>query len=415
MKAPAPRRLRRWWFGALAVALIASAACTGTFEEGTPLVLLVANGADGEASQVFAFLAEPPGRATPRQAVPLGSGDLAPDLTLPLRAWDWVDREAVAAGPGRGRSRLVALASATATALGERSALLHRYDVGAADLDAPRLTPVDSAPFTLVREGRWDVDAFPPALGVQLPVDGVCLTDLAVSQDGRHVALLDRRATCRSGETVVGLHVIDVVQAALVWSSTPNDVAPTRPLLDQRASTLDVWERTPDGYGWYRLDLATMTRSGRLQDVSGSAFVDATPADDDRWVLIDAHLRVVTGETPGTPGESSASGTDRRFVDTGPGLPVVIIGSNLVVHPSPTQAAASPFGRRYVDGTTDVPDQLTYLVRVGAIDALDLLLLDPGRSLPEVISEIYRDPVGDALLTQPRRVTWFRPRPPPVP
>ncbi len=414
---PAARLLARRLaaLAALAASVVTLSACTGTFEEGTPLVLLVANGPDEAASQVVAFLMEPPGPATPRQVTPLGGADLAADLTLPLRGWDWVDREALGIGAGRGRTRLVALTSATSTTNDGRTALLHRYDVAAFDPDAPALVAVDDAPLSLVREGRWDDETFPVTSGTQAPSEGVCLVDLAVNGDGRYAALLDHRAACRSGESEVGLYVIDLAERQLVWSSTPDDVARTRPLIDQREGHLDVWQRTPDGYDWLHLDLATRSLSGSIHRISGSAFVAVSAADDERWALLDGRLQVVSADSSGAPGETSASGTDRRFVATGPGLPVVIIGTNLVVHPSPTQAALSPHGRAYTDGVTDVPDQLSYLIRNGAIDTLDLLLLDPNEPLSRVVSEVYRDPTDTPLLTQPRRVTWFRPRPPPTP
>ena len=411
---PAPR-LRALLLALLTAWLVMLSACTGTFEEGTPLVLLVAIGPDDAASQVVAFLVEPPGPATPRQVTPLGGADLAADLTLPLRGWDWVDREAFGVGAGRGRTRLVALTSATSTVIADRHALLHRYDVATFEPEAPALAAVDDAPLPLVREGRWDDDAFPVADGVQAPSEGVCLVDVAVDGDGRFAALLDHRAGCRSGESEVGLHVIDLDERRLVWSSTPDDVSRTRPLIDQREGSLDVWQRTPDGYDWLRLDLGTRTLSATVQGISGSAFVDVSATDDERWVLLDGRLQVVSSESAGAPGEASATGTDRRFVATGPGLPVVIIGTNLVVHPSPTQPSLSPPGRAYADGVTDVPDQLSYLLRSGAIDTLDLLLLDPDEPLSRVVSEVYRDSPDAPLLTQPRRVTWFRPRPPPTP
>ena len=415
MSRPPAARLRALLLAALAAWVVTLSGCTGTFEEGTPLVLLIANGPDDAASQVVAFLMEPPGPATPRQVTPLGGVDLAADLTLPLRGWDWVDREALGIGPGRGRTRLVALASATSSATSERTALLHRYDVTAFDPDAPALVAVDDVPLPLVREGRWDDEAFPVTPGVQAPSEGVCLVAVAVNGDGRYAALLDHRAACRSGETEVGLHVVDLAERQLVWSSTPDDVAPARPLIDQREGNLDVWQRTPDGFDWLRLDLATRNLSETIQGISGSAFVDVSAADDERWALLDGRLQVVSAESSGAPGETSASGTDRRFVATGPGLPVVIIGANLVVHPSPTSASLNPFGRAYADGVTDVPDQLSYVIRSGAIDTLDLLLLDPNQPLSRVVSEVYRDTADAPLLTQPRRVTWFRPRPPPTP
>jgi hypothetical protein len=395
--------------------VIAASACTGTFREGAPLVLLVAAGPDDAPSQVLAFLMEPPGPATPRRVTPLATADLAPDLTLPLRAWDWVDRDALAAGPGRGRTRLIALAGAAASTSGARSAMLHRYDVAAFGLDAPALTPV-GAPITLVAGGRWNDVGFPVAPGVTPPLEGVCLVGVSVDAIGRYAALLDRRAACRAAEAEVFLHVVDLVEPQLVWSSTPADVAPVRPFVDQRENALDVWLRTPGGFDWHVLDLATRSLSPRVQTATGTALVDASPSGDARWALLDGRLQVVTPASIGAPGAPSAGGADRRFVDTAPGLAAVIVGGNdLVVHADPSQPALSPVARRYRDGVTDVPDQLSYLLRPGAIDTLDLLLLVPAEPLTRVLSEVYRDGVEAPLLSQPRRITMFRPRPPPLP
>ena len=397
---------------ALPLALVAAlllSACTGTFLEGTPLVLLVATGGEDAPSRVVAFLVEPPGPATPRQVTPLEGTNLVPDLTLPLRAWDWQDRDPLAAGADAGRTRLVVLATRQERDVGARVALLHRYDLAAFDVDDPTpLAPRDPAPLELVREGRWSEAAFPVAEGVQAPEDGVCLTDVAVSSEGRYVALLDRRADCQAGDRSVGLHVLDLEAPALVWSSTPDDVAPAQLVLDQERERLDVWTRTASGYAWRQLALDTLILGPERQRL-GTALVDVAAANDARWALAGGRLRVVSDDDDGEPGVASASGSDRRFVPTAARLPVVIVGADLVVHPSAASAALGSFARRYVDGDTDVPDQLTYLLRSGAIDTLDLLVLNPELPLREVVREAYRDPPGAPLLDAPRRLTAFRP------
>ena len=396
---------------ALPLALVAAlllGACTGTFLEGTPLVLLVANGGEDAPSQVVAFLVEPPGPATPRQVTPLPGTNLAPDLTLPLRAWDWQDRDPLAAGADAARTRLVVLATRQQRAVDARAALLHRYDLATFDVDAPALVRRDPAPLELVREGRWSQEAFPVAEGVQAPEDGVCLVDVAVSSGGRYVALLDRRAACQPGDTSVGLHVVDLEAFALVWSSTPDDVAPVQLVLDQERERLDVWTRTASGYAWRQLVLDTLTLGPELQRL-GTALVDVAAADDARWALLGGRIRVVSADSDGEPGVASASGSDRRFVPSAARLPVVIVGTDLVVHPDATSAALDTFPRRYVDGDTDVPDQLAYLLRNGAVDTLDLLVLSPELPLREVVRDAYRDPPAAPLLDAPRRLTVFRP------
>ena len=394
-------------FGALLGSLLLGA-CTGTAREGAPLVLLVANGAEGAPSQVLAFLVEPPGPATARQVTQLGNGDLAPDLTLTARAWDWEARDPLAARSAGSRTRLFVLATRQDLVGTGRAALLHRYDVAAFDIDAPTLLQRDPGPLELVRQGRWSEATFSVEEGVQVPEDGVCLVDVAVSSDGRYAALLDRRAACDPSDLSVGLHVIDLDDRSLVWSSTPDDVAPTQLVLDQERDRLDVWIRTASGFSWRQLDLVTLATGPELQ-VLGSGLVDVVAANDLRWALLGGRLRLVSDETDGAPGVASASGTDRRFVPTAPRLPIVIIGPNLVVHKNVTSEALAPFARRYFDGDTDVPDQLSYLLRVGAIDTLDLLVLSPERALPDVVQVAYRDPPGEPLLDAPRRLTYFRP------
>lgn len=382
------------------------AACTGTFQEGAPLVLLAATGGPDVPSTVTAFLVTPPGPATPRQVTVLPGGDLAPDLTLPLRAWDWEERDPLAAGT-LSRTRLVVLATSEAASSTARSAKLHRYDVSAFDLDAPALAPIDAAPLQLVDAGRWNDAAFPVAAGLQAPEDGVCLVDVAVSSTGRYAALLDRRAACQAGDPSVTLHVIDLEERGLVWSSTPDDVARARLVLDQERGRLDVWLRTATGYAWRQLELESATLGPEVQRVP-TGVVDLVAANDARHVLSGGRLRVVTSESDGEPGVTSASGSERRFVPTAARLPVVLIGSDLTVHDDPTQPALDAFARRYVDGDTDTPDQLAYLLRAGAIDTLDLLVLSPEVPLREVVRPAYVDPPGAPLLANPRRVTWFR-------
>ena len=413
VRSASERALMRLLLAALAVVSLVGA-CTGTLPEGTPLVLLVANGGEDTPSQVVAFLVQPPGPATPRQVTALRSPNLAPDLTLPLRAWDWQDRDPFAAGGDAARTRLVVLATRQERDVDLRAALLHRYDLAAFDVDAPALAPRDPAPLELVREGRWSEAAFPVADGVQAPEDGVCLVDVAVSSDGRYVALHDRRAACQPGDPSVGVHVLDLEAPALVWSSTPDDVAPAQLVLDQERQRLDVWTRTASGYAWRQLALDTLTVGPELQRL-GTALVDLAAANDTRWALVGGRLLVVSDDSDGEPGVASASGTDRRFVPTGARLPVVILGADLVVHPNAGSAALDPFPRRYVDGDTDVPDQLSYLLRSGAIDTLDLLVLSPDLPLREVVREAYRDPPGAPLLAAPRRITAFRPLQLPLP
>ena len=403
----------------VALAIATLAACTGTFEESSPLVVLVATdpAQPGDDAAIVAYLVEPPGAATLRTVTPLGAGDLAPGVSLPLVGWDWVDRDALATGPGRARTRLVALASATSADHAGRRALLHRFDLAAFDADAPTLSPFDPAPLPLVDGGVWDEAAFPVADGASLPSAGVCLAGVSVSSDGRYAALLDHRAACATGDTLATLLVVDLTDRALVWSSTLGGVVPVQPFVDQERDRLDVWELRAGRAEWRELDLATLQIVDTFDPVSDGVPVAAVPAGAERWVLVDGRLYVWRHDAPIGTGVASATNAASSFVATGPGLPVVILGPDLWVHPTPTAEALRVQGAAgtYLAGTTDGPDRLTYLVRTGAIDTLDLLLLSPEEPLTRVISPAFRDPDDDPRLVRPTLVTWFRPRLPPTP
>jgi len=401
------------------LALLASAllaACTGTFEEGAPLVLLVATGSapDGSDSSITAFLVEPPTAATPRSISPLSPTNLAgPELRYPVQGWDWVDRQASLAGAGRGRTQLVVLAGTTAPVATDRVAELVRYDVAAFTTDTPSLSDLNET-LSLVRDGVWDSVAVPSVDGFA-PLDGVCLVDVSVSSTGRYAALLDVRSAC--GETTGSyLHIVDTLTPALIWSSTPSDVATARPFIDQGSDRVDVWTTVAGGAQWQRFDLASGTLlEPPLATLADGALRDVSEAGADRWALSDGRLRVVAAD--GTLGgdHATVSGADRRFVPTAAGLPVVIIGGgSLVVHPTPTSERLER-QRAYRAGATDVADRLTYLVRTGAIDTLDLLVLDPARGLDDALRTGYTDAGTEARLSAPRALTWFRPRLPPTP
>lgn len=403
----------------VALAVAALGACTGTFEESTPLVLLVATGPaqPGGDAAIVAYLVEPPGAATLRTVTPLGQGDLAPGVSLPLVGLDWVDRDALAVGPGLGRTRLVALSSTTSTDPAGRRARLHRFDLAGFDADAPALTPVDPAPLSLVVGGAWDEDAFSVGDAASLPAEGVCLAGVSVSSDGRYAALLDHRAACGASDTLATLLVVDLTEPALVWSSTLGGVVPVRPYIDQSRDHLDVWALLPSGAEWRSFDLATRELGPQLASTSAGVPTAAAPAGAERWVLVDGRLYAWRSDAAIGSGVVSATSSASTFVTTGPGLPVVILGPDLWVHPTASAEALRVQGASgtYAAGTTDAPDRLTYLVRAGGIDTLDLLLLTPDQALTSVISPAFRDPQDDRRLVAPTLVTWFRPRLPPTP
>ncbi len=270
---------------------------------------------------------------------------------------------------------------------------------------------------SLVVDGAWDEDAFPVNAGASLPDGGVCLAGVSVSSDGRYAALLDHRAACGASDTLATLLVVDLTERALVWSSTLGGVVPVRPFVDQARDRLDVWALLPSGAEWRAFDLATMELGPQLASTSVGVPTAAAPAGAERWVLANGRLYVWRADTTIGSGVASATSSASTFVRTGPGLPVVILGPDLWVHPTPSAEALRVQGAAgtYTAGTTDGPDRLTYLVRPGGIDTLDLLLLTPEEPLTRVISPAFRDPQDDPRLADPRLVTWFRPRLPPTP
>ena len=418
---PARRRANPRLAGAWTAVMVlvgALASCTGTFEEGAPLVLLVATApaSTGDGGAIVAYLVEPPGAATLRSVTPIGPTDLAPDLTLPIRAWDWVDRDALAVGAGLGRTTLVVLASDTTSASAQRRASLHRYDLAGFDPATPTLSPVGPAPVSLVVDGAWDDTSVPIDEGVLLPNDEPCLTGASVSREGRYVALLDEPSAC--GQTLgdASLLLLDLDGPTLVWASPVEGVAPVAPYIDQRSDLLDVWRLSSSGTEWRRLDVASRAMLDEPTQI-GDVLVAVAPAGEERWVLAGGRLSVWRPNATPSAGVASATSAAGRFVATGVGLPAVLLAPDLWVHPTPSAEPLRVQGASgtYVAGVTDAPDRLTYLVRAGVIDTLDLLVLTPDAPLSSVISPAFRDPSDDPRLTNPRLVTWFRPRPPPTP
>lgn len=411
---------------ALALALwltLALVACTGTFEESAPVVLLVATGSDagGSDAAIVAFLVEPPGPATPRSVTPLGGGDLASDIVYPIQDWDWRDRDGAASGPGAGRTQLTVLASRTSSEASARQARLHRYDVSAFDPASPALAP-SAAAIDLVVDGVWATDV---GEGVFAPDEGVCLSAVSISARGTYAALLDRRADCQAGASETALYLLDLSAAPprLVWTSTPVDVAPARAPIDQARDELDVWLTRASGFDVYRASVDTLRgplggSEPLVSDDETRALRDVSvlpSAAGERWLLFDGQLRTLSDSGQLTPGVPSASGATRRLVPTDARLPVVVVGgTDLWVHPTPSSEALR-LPRAYRDGATDVADRLTYLVRNGAIDTLDLLVFDPQQPLGASVAELYRDGASDARLSAPRLLTWFRPRAAPTP
>jgi hypothetical protein len=397
---------------AAALTLLSLVACTGTFEPGLPLALLVVHGTGTEASQVLGFAADPPGPAAPRTVRSLATGNLAPGLAGPVVALDWLDRsETGAFGPG-GRSRLVLLVSQRAAAPAQRSAALHGFDTAGFDVEAPApFDPVPVLTFPLVAAGELQVSVRP---GVLAPSGGVCLNGLSVSRDGRFVALLDQRTACDSGALASDnvLLLVDTVgaQPEVVWSTTASPVRAAPPRIDQAAARLDY----VTGTVVRGLALATLTATPDSTALSGATTLDPIQAFGrhgvDRLVVTTNRLfRVEASGAVAPPAGVPTRPTTVGLIETGAGLPILLRASDaLVVHANAADADPATLARPYLDGATDVIDQLAYLLRPGAIDTFDLLIYD----------RAVGDPIGSVLtsypapeLTAPRLITWFRPQP----
>lgn len=399
--------MRRWyWILFAATAVVAVAACTGTFQPGVPLALLVVDGGDAEASRVLAFAVEPPGPASPRAVRALGDANVTPEIDGPVVALDWVDRGETATGAGLGRSRVVLLVAEHAAATDGRAARVFTYDTGAFDVESPAPLALVGAPLVLVEGGLFVPEA---RAGVQAPDPGVCLSDVAVSLDGRFLVLLDRRSSCGAADLTDNyVLVVDTQpeEPALVWSAVAG-LLPLAPVLDQSAGRFDY------------LTTAEVVRSRSLSDLDSSADSDTIPIGTgtvraftghgrERLVVVDDRLyRVSDTGAVGAPVTTQSAVI--AALETTSGLPVVLRTANrLVVHADPEDDDEHVLDAAYRSGVTDVSDQLMYLAAPGRIDTFDLLLYDPARVDP-IRSVITQYPQAD--LPAPRFVTYFRPRP----
>jgi hypothetical protein len=407
---PPPARLARSVRLALAaVALLVAAACTGTFQPALPLALLVVDGAAGAPSRVLGYAVDPPGPATPRAVRPLGTQTLTPDVTGPVVGLDWLDRDESGGTVGGGRNRLVLLVSQQSPDQAGRSASIRGYDTSTFDVDAPG--PLDAVPdLTLVGLVSGGVLQLPARPGVQAPLEGVCLDAVSVSRDGRFLALLDRRTACDAAAdpTNNAVLLIDTVEQDLAWSTAadPGHAAP--PIIDQGAGRLDFL-RASAMESLSLADLTLVAPSESLPPID-DAFdtVRFARHGPDRLVTVGSALYRID-PTGAVTGPVSTQSDPAGIVETAPGLPVLIrTPARFVVHDGPADDDEEWVTRPYRSGTTDVADQLTYLVRPGAIDTFDLLLYDPSVTNPvQAVVTAY----GAADLTDPRLVTWFRPRP----
>ena len=392
----------------VAVTLLVASACTGTFQPALPLALLVVEGgAPGTPSRVLGYAVDPPGPATPRIVRPLGVETLAPGITGPVVALDWLDRDETGVTIGGGRNQVVFLVSNRVAAETGRSASIHGYDTTAFDLEAP--SPFVSVPaltLPLVANGEFLPLARP---GVQAPLPGVCLDAISVSQTGRFVALLDRRVACDPGAppTENVLLLVDTVAGDLAWSTTEAPVRNAPPLVDQAAGRLDFLT----GNVMVSLSLADASVVATSQPLPIGA-LDTVQAfgrhGPDRLVVVNDRLYRIDAAGAVTAPVTTQSGAV-AFVETGLGLPVLLRTANrLVVHRDPTDDDEESLTRAYRSGSTDVTDQLTYLVRPQAIDTFDLLLYDA-----EVINPVQAviTPYPAPELADPRAITYFRPRP----
>jgi hypothetical protein len=319
---------------------------------------------------------------------------------------DWLDREEAGGVAGAGRSRVVMLVSQRTAAPTGRAAQLHGYDTATFELAAPSaLDPVPELTLPLVTGGLWQL---PVRGGVLAPLDGVCLDAVSVSRTGRYVALLDRRVACDptapAGDNV--LLLVDTVEGALVWSTTAAPVRGVPPLIAQGTGRLEYLT----GAVLRTVALADLSPVGESAPLPST--FDPIRAlgrhGPDRLVVMNDELYRIDAAGAVT-GPAATQPNVLGFVETGTGLPILLrTSSRLVVHAGPGDAEPQSLARAYQDGDSDVTDQLTYLVRPGAIDTFDLLLYDRTVTNP-IAAVITSYPAPE--LAQPRAITWFRPRP----
>jgi hypothetical protein len=401
----------------MAAALLVTAGCTGTFTPGTPLTLLVVDGGPGATSNVLAYAVDPPGPATPRAVRALGVGTVTPEIDGPVVALDWLDRDETGTVPPAGRRIVAMLVSERTVARGARAARLFAYDTSPFDVEAPApLDPYAPLTFPLVEDG---VVVLPFAAGVLAPDPGVCLSALSVSRTGRYLALLDARSAC-DPSAPADQNVLLLVDTqppmpnpvpVVVLSTVAAPVRAVAPTIDQAADRVEYVTETV-GTVVRRVGLADRSVVDTSPTLPGVGTFDSVDAfaryGSDRLVVAAGRLFQLDAAFEVGPAVTTRPAV-ARIVETVPGMPVVLItASGLVVHATPADDDEAFLAGPYGDGVTDLPDVMTYLVRPGAIDSLDLLLYDP----------LALNPIGTARttyaapeITAPRAITYFRPRP----
>lgn len=242
-------------------------ACTGTFEEPLPL-LLVAGFGDEVALVEDNFHAFAAGDAPQRELTFIDGSRQGAAATV--RDLDVADRDG-------DRHPLYVLSR------GGGDAYLERFDTR----DVDRADGAGFAP--LAGEGALDLGA---ALGATAFEGPYCPDALAVSRTGRFVALLDDPAACgTSGVTTV--FVLDVA----TWSD-PAVVYPAEPALaPDFAAVPPVWDQRRDGFYFVAGSRPPEVRFAEVdEDAADGSDAVATPSDVARPDLDEAVSLAPVGE-----------------------------------------------------------------------------------------------------------------------
>lgn len=371
------------------LAMLASlAACTGTFEETEPLLLVAGvNDASGNPQVVLIEDRFSPVQSTQDRLAVIDASRRA--LTYPAVDADVTDRNGL-------RSELVLLARELDTAVPRSELRFYSLD---------GIDPTDPVAFAASPEHPTVALTGTPGglLDTYSGGPGTCPTSLQASQDGRYVAVLDDRSVCSGvSSDLVTLYLIDVAgpQPSVVFTSGAQPVLPAKPYLDQAS---------PDEHLYYLVRGINSMQVYRMTLPNGSSGpylglslpgTDGTVLRADRDVLVSlgsSQLRSIA-LTSGATANSVGTVDDSRVLavdDTGTTSQVLVVGQDRTfVHADPSDASPAQllnlYGRAAV---IDPLNRFAYVMRDGVMYIIDLLAVAGGSSgnlslgtpLPELI------------------------------
>lgn len=380
-----PRERRRAALAALLSALaLALGGCTGTFETLPPL-LLVTSLVEGEIAQLAliedTFLTEDEieGRFVFLE-------ESRRDLPAPAVAFDLVDR--------RGdRTSLAVLSRGPGP---DFTAFLSLFQV--TDIDP-------SDPSTFAETSRRDLSAI---LLDEVGVAAPCLTEVAMSADGRYAALFEDRSACVPGDTLRALYVIDLDTDGVVKTIDTEPVLPAGLYLDQET---DLVYYLSDAVG--EADLRSFElpdeRIETVATVTGNEQIDLAPVQQSVLLALEPDaFEAVDLDDPGatrTPVDTTSGSLALIDDDLGIVPEVLILGSSrFTVHTTISDSEEQALTVTAVSGTLEPTQQFVYLLETGAIRLFDLLRYEGSFS-----GTVERFAIAE--LTSPGLITWVRATP----